>query len=389
MAFWFLSSPLLWNWGLPCLSAPAPLLLDLGCPRPNLADQSTRPGFSKTIFSTRSKLESQVALPDSIFPNTAACTCNNLGHSMYCDLYAVVFNISSCRQASLSGKLPPMIISTSPATNKPNGNFLKSISSPLHPHKYSGCRAACGYFCLFTIVSICLSLMPEYTLPSGFWPLLWQTLFETRAADGRDRSWDCLCLFVLPRFWSRLAREKQRLVPISELSGPPSVDVPGDGDPWRRFVSPAISCSTSVRASAYLPWPWPCVRSRAARDNPRDWWWPLASDTDVNSSICRSCAALGDRSFAISSRSCNALRSCVNTRNRSCSLANSASSASSSVSSSSSVVIYCDGSSDKSSLSKPMGLVSLIGGAASPIASIPACPCSAPRSAPGPGGGWP
>ena len=222
MAFWFLSSPLLWNWGLPCLSAPAPLLLDLGCLRPNLADQSTRPGFSKTIFSTRSKLESQVALPDSIFPNTAACTCNNLGHSMYCDLYAVVFNISSRRQASLSGKLPPMITSISPATNKPNANFLKSISSPLHPHKYSGCRAACGYFCLFTIGSTCLSLMPEYSLPSGFWSLVWQTLFETRAADGHDKSCDCLCLFVLPCFRSRLAREKQRLVPLSELSGPRS-----------------------------------------------------------------------------------------------------------------------------------------------------------------------
>ena len=108
--FGFCRPPPLWNWGLPCLFAPAPLLLDLGCLRPNLADQSTRPGFSKTILSTRSKLESQVALPESIFPNTVACTCNNLGHSMYCDLYAVVFNISSRRQASLSSKLPPMII---------------------------------------------------------------------------------------------------------------------------------------------------------------------------------------------------------------------------------------------------------------------------------------
>ena len=231
--------------------------------------------------------------------------------------------------------------------------------------------------------------MPEYTLPSGFWSLVWQTLFETRAADGSDKSCDCLCLFVLPRFQSRLAREKQRLVPLLELSGPRFVDVPGDGNPWRHFVSPAISCSTSVRASVYLPWPWPCVRFRAARDNPQDWRWPLASDADVNSSICRSCTALDDRSFAISSPSCNALRFCIKTRNRSRSLAYSASSASSSVGSSSSVVIYCDGSSDKSSLSKPMRLVSLIGGAASSTASIPACPCSAPRSAPGPGGGWP
>ena len=308
---------------------------------------------------------------------------------MYCDLYAVVFNISSRCEASLSGKLPPMIISISPATNKPKGNFLESISSPLHPHRYAGCKAACGYFCLFTIVSICLSLMPEYTLPSGFWSLVWQTLFETRAADGRDKSCDCLCLFDMPRFQSWLAKEKQRLVPLSELSGPRSVDVPGDGDPWRHFVSPAISCSTSVHASAYLPWPWPYVWSRAAWDNPRDWQQPLASDADVSSSICCSCMELDDRSFAISSRSCNALRSCVNTRNRSCSLANSASSASSSVGSSSSVLIYCNGSSDKSSLSKPMHLVSLIGGAASPTASIPACSGSAPRSSPGVGGCWP
>ena len=126
-----------------------------------------------------------------------------------------------------------------------------------------------------------------------------------------NKSCDCLRLLVLPRFRSRLAREKQRLVPLSELSSPRSVDVPGDDDPWRHFVSPAISCSTSVRASACLPWPWAYARSRAARDDPRDWRWSLAFDTDVSSSVCCSCVELDARSLAISSRSCNALRSCA------------------------------------------------------------------------------
>ena len=239
MDFCFLSSHLLWNWGLPCLSAPAPLLLDLGCLRPNLADQSIRPRFSRTIFWTRSKLESQVALPDSIFPKTTACTCNNLGHSMYCDLYAVVFNISSRRQASLSDKLPHDNLNF-PSYKQTKGQFLE--------------------------VSLLPTPSPQVLRLQGS---MWVFLLV----------YNCLHLLILG----------------------------------------------------------------AARDDPQDWRRPLASDADVSSSICCSCMALDARSLAISS-----LRSCINTRHCSCSLASSASSASSSVGSSSSVVIYCEGSSDKS-----------------------------------------
>ena len=36
--------------------------------------------------------------------------------------------------------------------------------SPVHPHKYSYCKAVCGYSCLFTTVSIFLSLTPHCSL---------------------------------------------------------------------------------------------------------------------------------------------------------------------------------------------------------------------------------
>ena len=57
------------------------------------------------------------------------------------------------------------MISSYPATNNPQDSFLNSMFSPFYPQKYHFCKAACGYSCLFTTVSIFLSLIPECNLP--------------------------------------------------------------------------------------------------------------------------------------------------------------------------------------------------------------------------------
>ena len=230
----FLSSPQADVRALDGLSPPVFFPLVLGCLRPNLDDQSTFPGFSITIFSTCSKFESQVAKLISILAKIAACKCSNFDHSTYCALYAIVFNICSLRCASFRFILPPMITSISPATNNPNDSFLNSMFSPFHPHKYSCCNAACGYSCLFTTVSIFLSFIPECIL-SPLHLSQWLPLSDI----GGD-------VFHLPCLLSLLASENAPLDPLLELSGPPSVDVPGDGEadlaapgkPYRQLFHP-------------------------------------------------------------------------------------------------------------------------------------------------------
>ena len=307
---------------LPVLPIPVFLLFCPDCLKPNLADQSTLPGFSKTIFSTCRKLESQVASPDSIFPNVTACRWSSFDHSIYCALYAVVFNICILHWASAWDIPPPIMISSSPATKSPSGNFLYSMFSPLHPHKYSGCNAAWGYHCLLTIVSIALSLIPDCTLPSCFRSLTCRSLsllslLSTRAYD-----------FFLPRLLSRLASENAP-APLSELSGP--VDVPGDGEASRRLDKPTMRSSTRERGSSAVVvagfcWlrccrlvderPWPCglrAGSLEVRDDARDCPRLLASDADDNWSLCsrilRSCATFSARNFTISRCNSSALLS--------------------------------------------------------------------------------
>ena len=214
--------------------------------------------------------------------------------------------------------------------------------SPFHPHKYSCCNAACGYSCLFTTVSIFLSFIPECILPPSRL-LQWLPL-----SDIGGNVFRLLCLLSL------LASENTPLDPLSELSGPLSVDVPGDGEADLRLESPTISFSTRDRGS--VPFvvvcaerPWPCAlwpRSRDVRDDTRDdrSRWSLASDTVESSSflarISRSCATFFARRLAIWARNSSTFLSLSRVACRSLSRASSASRSPISAVVSSSVVTY-------------------------------------------------
>ena len=95
--------------------------------------------------------------------------------------------------------------------------------SPVHPHKYSYCKAVCGYSCLFTTVSIFLSLIPHCSLhpqpPPHPHPHLCCNGYHSLTLAQRVIAYLASCLCWPAKMhnsthWSRDMRDDTQVLPV-------------------------------------------------------------------------------------------------------------------------------------------------------------------------------
>ena len=161
---------------------------------------------------------------------------------VYCDLYAVVCNISSRCQASLSNNPHPQYDNLNfPSYTQTKGQFLEVNLLPTPSPQVLRLQGS------FLLVYNCLHLLIPDARVHFTVQLLFISLTNTVWNNGRWWPRQELWLFMFVCLTP---------LPITTGQGEAAAhsairagDVPGDDNPWRRFVSPAISCSTSVRAS--------------------------------------------------------------------------------------------------------------------------------------------